>query len=172
MNLSSTHTPQLVELLSASIAINSTAFEDVDSESGATVFIGSKTETALLKFAQDLGRANYKAIRDAADVVLMIPFSSERKYMGCLVRLPDGIHRLFMKGASEILMQKSTRHVIMHRDGANDVPGGTGIETAPIGKLEEDNISRTITFYASQTLRTIALCYRDFRSWPPKSAQF
>ncbi|KAI0272054.1 hypothetical protein BGY98DRAFT_936827 [Russula aff. rugulosa BPL654] len=27
------------------------------------------------------------------------------------------------------------------------------------------NISRTITFYASQTLRTIALCYRDFRSW-------
>jgi P-type Ca2+ transporter type 2C len=28
----------------------------------------------------------------------------------------------------------------------------------------ESNISRTITFYASQTLRTIALCYRDFRS--------
>jgi P-type Ca2+ transporter type 2C len=171
LNLNSTLTPQLVELLSASIAINSTAFEDVDSDSGATVFIGSKTETALLKFAQDLGWANYKATRDAADVVLMIPFSSERKYMGCLVRLPDGIHRLFVKGASEILTRKSTRHVIVHRDGANDVPDGTGIETAPIGKLQEDNISRTITFYASQTLRTIALCYRDFRSWPPKGAQ-
>ena len=167
-NLNSTLTPQLGELVNASIAINSTAFEDVDSESGATVFIGSKTETALLKFAKDLGSENYKDIRDAADLVLMIPFSSERKYMGCVVRLPDGVHRLFIKGASEILTRKSTRHVIVHRDGANDVPGGTGVETAPIGELEEDNISRTITFYASQTLRTIALCYRDFRSWPPE----
>ena len=72
-----------------------------------------------------------------------------------------------MKGASEILTRKSTRHVVV-RDGVNDVPGGSGVETAPIGEYEEDNISRTITFYASQTLRTIALCYRDFRSWPPK----
>jgi Ca2+-transporting ATPase len=56
-----TLTPQLVELLNASIAINSTTFEDVDSESGDAVFIGSKTETALLKFAKDLGWANYKA---------------------------------------------------------------------------------------------------------------
>jgi Ca2+-transporting ATPase len=73
-----------------------------------------------------------------------------------------------MKGASQILTRKCTCHVIVHRD---DVPGGTGVETAPIGELEEDNISRTITFYAPQTLRTIALCYRDFRSWPPKGAQ-
>jgi Ca2+-transporting ATPase len=172
LNLNSTLTPQLVELLNASIAINSTAFEDVDSESGATVFIGSKTETALLTFAKDLGWVNYKDVRDAANVVLMIPFSSERKSMGCVVRLPDGVHRLFMKGASEILTRKSTHHVIVHRrDGANDVPGGTGVETSPIGIREEDNISRTITFYASQTLRTIALCYRDFRSWPPKGAR-
>jgi P-type Ca2+ transporter type 2C len=171
LNLNSTLTPQLVELLNASIAINSTAFEDVDSETGATVLIGSKTETALLKFAKDLGWANYKDIREAANVVLMIPFSSERKYMGCVVRLSDGVHRLFMKGASEILTRKSTRHVIVPRDGAGDVPRGTGVETAPIGEFEEHNISRTITFYASQTLRTIALCYRDFRSWPPKGAR-
>lgn len=171
LNLNSTLTPQLAELLNASIAINSTAFEDVDAESGAKEFIGSKTETALLKFAKDLGWANYKEIRDAADVVLIIPFSSERKFMGCIVRLPDGVHRLFLKGASEILTRNSTRYVVVHRDGANDVPGGSGVETAPIGELEEDNISRTITFYASQTLRTIALCYRDFRNWPPKGAQ-
>jgi Ca2+-transporting ATPase len=59
-------------------------------------------------------------------------------------------------------------HVIVHRD---DVPGGTGVQTAPIGELEEDNISCTITFHASQTLRTIVLCYRDFRSWPLKGTQ-
>ena len=130
-------------------------------------YLSGARQKRLLKFAKDLGWANYKDIREAANVVLMIPFSSERKSMGCVVRLPDGVHRLFMKGASEILMRKSTRHVVV-RDGVNDVPGGSGVETAPIGEYEEDNISRTITFYASQTLRTIALCYRDFRSWPPK----
>ena len=42
---------------------------------------------------------------------------------------------------------------------------------APIGDFEEDNISRTITFYASQTLRTITLCYGDFGHWPPHDVQ-
>jgi P-type Ca2+ transporter type 2C len=167
-DLNTVLTPQLAELLNASIAVNSTAFEDVNSESGASVFIGSKTETALLKFAKKLGWANYKHVRDAADVVQIIPFSSDRKYMGCVVRLPDGIYRLFIKGASEILSRKCTHHVVVPRDG---VPGGTGVQTAPIREFEEDNISRTITFYASQTLRTIALCYRDFRSWPPEGVQ-
>ena len=171
LNLNSALTPQLADLINASIAINSTAFEGVDPESGAVVFIGSKTETALLKFAKQLGWANYKDIRDAANVVQMIPFSSDRKSMGCVVRLPDGIHRLFIKGASEILSRKCTRYVVVHRDGANEVPVGTGVDTAPIGELEEGNISRTITFYASQTLRTIALCYRDFESWPPNDVQ-
>ena len=113
LNLNLTLTPQLVELLNASISINSTTFEDVDSESGAMKFIGSKTETALLKFAKDLGWANYKNIHDAANVVLMIPFSSECNSMGCVVRLPDGDH-LFMKGASEILTWKT--HYVINPD--------------------------------------------------------
>ena len=32
------------------------------------------------------------------------------------------------------------------------------------------NISKTIIFYANQSLRTIALCYRDFDTWPPTEA--
>ena len=164
-------TPQLAELFNASIAINSTAFEDVDPDSGVAVFIGSKTETALLKFAKNLGWASYKDIRDAANVVQMIPFSSDRKWMACVVRLPDGFYRLFIKGASEILSRKCTRHIVVYCDEANNVPGGSGVQTAPIGELEEDNIQHTITSYASQTLRTIALCYRDFRSWPPNGVQ-
>ena len=91
--------------------------------------------------------------------------------MGRVVRLPDGVCRLFIKGASEIPTRKCMRYVVVHHDGASKVPGSSEIETAPIGLLEEDNISRTITFYASQTLRTIALCYHDFRSWPPKGVQ-
>src|SRR5260221_8959097 len=147
-NLDAALMPQLVELFNASASVNSTTFEDVDPESGAAVFIGSKTETALLKFAKTLGWANYKETRDAANVIQ------------------------YIKGASESLTQKCTRHVVVHRDGANEnAGGGGGVETASIGDLEEDNISRTITFYASRALRTIALCYRDFRRWPPNDVQ-
>ena len=170
-NLNKTLTPQLAEVFNAAIAVNSTAFETVNPESGATMFVGSKTETALLKFAKELGWANYKVTRDAANVTQMVPFSSERKSMGCVVQLPDGGHRLYVKGASEILARKCTRYVVVHRDAEDEVPSSSAVETAPIGELEEDNISRTITFYASQTLRTIALCYRDFVHWPPSGAR-
>ncbi|KAI9449867.1 calcium-translocating P-type ATPase [Lactarius psammicola] len=161
----------LKDLFNAAIAINSTAFEDVDPESGAPVFIGSKTETALLGFAKELGWPNYKDTRDSASVIQMIPFSSDRKSMGCAVRLPDGSHRLYIKGASEVLARKCTRHVVVYRDTPDGAPSSNQVETAPIGEIEEDNISRTITLYASQALRTIALCYRDFSYWPPQEAR-
>ena len=169
-NLNTVLPRPLKELFNAAIAINSTAFEDVDPESGEPVFIGNKTETALLGFAKELGWPNYKDTRDSAIIIQMIPFSSERKSMGCVVRLPNGIYRLYIKGASEILTRKCTRHVVV-ADPTNEAPTGDEVETLPIRELEEDNISRTITFYASQTLRTIALCYRDFPFWPPPGAR-
>ncbi|KAI9449869.1 calcium-translocating P-type ATPase [Lactarius psammicola] len=170
-NLNTVLSPPLKDLFNAAIAINSTAFEDADPESGLPVFVGSKTETALLGFAKELGWPYYKDTRDSASIIQMIPFSSDRKSMGCVVRLPDGSHRLYIKGASEILARKCTRHVVVNRDTANETPSGNEVETVPIGEMEEDNISRTITFYASQALRTIALCYRDFSNWPPQGAR-
>ncbi|KAH9015966.1 calcium-translocating P-type ATPase [Lactarius deliciosus] len=161
----------LKDLFNAAITINSTAFEDVDPESGVSVFIGSKTETALLAFAKELGWPNYKDTRDSAIIIQLISFSSDRKSMGCVVRLSDGSHRLYIKGASEVLARKCTRHVVVYRDTADKTPGSNQVETVPIGEMEEDNISRTITFYASQALRTIALCYRDFPHWPPPGAR-
>ena len=47
LNINTVLTPQLAELINGSTAINSTAFEDSDPESGIAVFIESKTETAL-----------------------------------------------------------------------------------------------------------------------------
>ena len=57
---------QLRQLFNAAIAVNLTAFEDADPETSKVVFIGNKSETALLKFAKDLGWANYKKTRDVA----------------------------------------------------------------------------------------------------------
>ena len=51
---------QLHELFDTSIAVNSTAFADADPETGEIIFIGSKMETVLLKFAKELGQANFK----------------------------------------------------------------------------------------------------------------
>ncbi|KAJ7837021.1 Ca-transporting ATPase [Mycena olivaceomarginata] len=147
--------PQLRELFNEAIAVNSTAFQDKSPETGEPIFVGSKTEAALLQFAQDLQWPDFRTTRDGVTVVQMIPFSSERKAMGVVVRTPKGMFRLYLKGASEILSKKCVQHVVE-------------IETAPIDELADDNITRTTIFYANQMLRTIALCYRDLESWPPK----
>ena len=166
-NLNTVMSPQLRDLFNASITVNSTAFEDADPETGEVVFVGSRTETALLNFAKELGWSDYKKMREAAIVLHMIPFSSERKAMGVVVRLTDGRARLYLKGASEILSKKCTHHVVVGRDAGEHRGYDEEVATAKIGESASDNISRTIIFYANQTLRTIALCYRDFESWPP-----
>ena len=155
----------LQKLLNEAICINSTAFEDKD-EDGNVQLVGSKTETALLRFAKDLGWANYRDTRNGANVVQMIPFSSELKAMGVVVKLDEKRHRLYIKGASEILTKNCTHHVVVSpRDHE------AGLETKRFTRETTDNISKTIIFYANQSLRTIALCYRDFESWPPRGAE-
>lgn len=159
----------LQNLFNDSIAINSSAFEDADPETGALDFVGNKTETALLRFAKELGWRDYRPTREKAQVVQMIPFSSERKAMGVVVKLAEGRWRLYVKGASEILTKKCAQHVVVTRPGEANTNGDktSEIETEEIDEMSKDNISRTIIFYANQMLRTIALCYRDFDSWPP-----
>ncbi|KAJ7494644.1 Ca-transporting ATPase [Mycena galericulata] len=162
--------PQLRELFNEAIAVNSTAFQDTDDETGELTFVGSKTETALLQFAQELKWPNFKTTRDAANVLQMIPFSSERKAMGVVVKKGNGKSRLFLKGASEILSKKCVAHVVVQKGGDGTGSATMEIETAPNDELANDNITRTTIFYANQMLRTIALCYRDFDCWPPRDA--
>ena len=160
-------------LFNEAIAVNSTAFEDEDSDTGKREFVGSKTETALLRFAKELEWANYHETRANAQIVQMVPFSSERKAMGVVVRKSVGKWRLYLKGASEILTKKCVRHVVVGKTGEDiEQSEDAVVETREIDALSKDNISRTIIFYANQTLRTIALCYRDFDSWPPVNSDY
>ncbi|PFH53183.1 hypothetical protein AMATHDRAFT_138450 [Amanita thiersii Skay4041] len=170
-NLNDILSPQLRVLFNEAIAINSTAFQDFDPETKNVIFVGSKTETALLQLAKELGWADFRETREQAQVVQMIPFSSERKAMGVVVKLSDGGHRLYLKGASEILTKKCNRHVVVYKDGWNGQSDTKEVETKEMDSYAEENISRTIIFYANQSLRTIALCYRDFRQWPPADVQ-
>ncbi|KAG2737482.1 calcium ATPase [Suillus brevipes Sb2] len=109
----------LLSLFNAAIAVNSTAYEDEEKETGKRVFVGSKTETALLNFAKELGS-----------------------------------------------------HVVVEQNGSSrPSTESNDVEVADIDGVSQENMTRTIIFYANQTLRTITLCYRDFPSWPPPGMQ-
>ncbi|RYP60420.1 hypothetical protein DL769_008123 [Monosporascus sp. CRB-8-3] len=149
------------ELLLKSISINSTAFEgEVD---GKKTFIGSKTETALLLFAQEfLGMAPVSEERSNVKILQLIPFDSGRKCMGVVVQLRNGMARLYVKGASEILLAKCTETL---RDPTKD------LSTTPLDNNAESTIKGLIESYASRSLRTIGIIYRDFERWPPRNAR-
>lgn len=159
-------TPALIQLFNESIAINSTAFE-AKIGSGELEFIGSKTETALLSFAKEQGWPDYLQVRQRAEIVQMIPFSSQRKAMGVVVKQPSGCYRLFLKGASEVLTKLTSHYVCVRRPSSEEAIDPETVTTAAFDLDTRENVSRTIMFYANQSLRTIALCYRDFESWPP-----
>ncbi|KAG6918647.1 hypothetical protein DXG01_012766 [Tephrocybe rancida] len=135
VNLNNALSPALRDLFNKAIAVNSTAFEDKDPETGEQIFVGSKTETALLQFAKELGWGGFREARDSAEILQMIPFSSERKAMGVVVKLDGGRARIYLKGASEILSKKCTQHVVVH--STLEKPGEESDEV-PFAELAED----------------------------------
>ncbi|KAJ9133072.1 Calcium-transporting ATPase [Pleurostoma richardsiae] len=153
--------PETRELLLKSISLNSTAFEgEID---GRMTFIGSKTETALLIFAQEhLAMGPVSEERSNAKILQLIPFDSGRKCMGIVVQLPNGKARLYVKGASEIVLAKCTQII---RDPSK------GIAPAPLTDENRETITGLIENYATQSLRTIGIIYRDFDRWPPLRAR-
>ena len=145
-------------LLKDSIVLNSTAFEG--EENGKTVFIGSKTEMALLTFAQTyLGLESVSEERANADLAQMVPFDSGRKCMAVVVKLANGKFRMLVKGASEILIGKCTRIISDPTKGSKDTP---------IRSDQIETLNNIVGSYASRSLRTIGLLYRDFEQWPPR----
>ncbi|KAH0377963.1 calcium-translocating P-type ATPase, partial [Aureobasidium melanogenum] len=147
-------------LMKDSIALNSTAFEG--EENGKTTFIGSKTETALLAFARDfLGMEAISTERSNAELVQFMPFDSGRKCMGVVQKIGNK-YRLYVKGASEIMLRHATMII---RDPSKGIDGVS---------ISNDNIAtlnKLIETYASNSLRTIGFLYRDFEQWPPKNAR-
>ncbi|KAG0364675.1 hypothetical protein BGZ54_007279, partial [Gamsiella multidivaricata] len=144
--------PEVVQNIIDGIALNSSAFEDKD-EKGNLAFVGSKTESALLGFIKFLG-ASYSNIRSDVKVVKVYPFSSAKKSMSCVIETRDGSekYRLYVKGASEIVIRSCTHYV----DSNGEV------------KSLDDNarakFDQIISGYADKALRTIALSYRDVSS--------
>ena len=111
--------------------------------SGRVQEIGSPTEIALLKLAQDLPDTG------AGDVVLEVPFSSERKRMSVLFRTPEGL-RLLVKGAPEVLLDRATHVAYAHGDVA-------------LTQTERAKLEQALQTMGEKGLRVIALADRDVR---------
>lgn len=144
-----------------SIAINSTAFE-AESD-GKQVYVGSKTETALLDFARDnLGMDRVNIERSNAEIAQMVPFDSGRKSMAMVIKLKDRKgYRLIVKGASEIVLGQCSRII------SDPI---VGIESTDMSSADKETLNELIDSYARRSLRTIGFMYQDFEteSWPPR----
>ncbi|KAI4195478.1 MAG: hypothetical protein LQ350_007189 [Teloschistes chrysophthalmus] len=150
--------PDMRSLLLQSIAINSTAFEG--EEDGKATYIGSKTETALLTMAKEfLGMGPVAEERAGVEVVQLFPFDSDRKCMGVVIRLANGNYRLLVKGAAEIMLKNATQELF-------DI-SGESLESMELTEEARARCSTNIEDFATQSLRTIALLFKDFQQWPP-----
>ncbi|EFA79442.1 hypothetical protein PPL_07860 [Heterostelium album PN500] len=135
-------------IITDGICINSNAYEGI-SPKGRTEFIGSKTECALLKFAQVFG-ADYQAARATANIKKLYPFTSAKKKMGVLIQQENGHYRLYTKGASEIILSQCTTY--FDKEG----------QIKPMTEEVKQMFEQTIFKFASDTLRTIGLAYADY----------
>jgi len=145
---------ELINLLRESIVLNSTAFEG-DDGNGNKQFIGSKTETALLEMAKlHLNMNDVATERNTAKPkqVHQFPFNSDRKCMGVVLSTDHG-YRLYIKGASEIVLSQSSQVITTEGYSRN------------LSNEDRQVIASTIEDYASYSLRTIAFAYRDFQEY-------
>ena len=87
-------------LLDEAIACNTTAFLNESRTEG----LGNPTEVALLLWMQGRG-SDYMKVRQGAEEVARLPFSSERKYMATIVNSSVlGRKVVYVKGAPEIVL--------------------------------------------------------------------
>ena len=140
-----------LKLLCEGICINS-SIQRKQLPNGKSELVGYKTEAALIEFADTQGFA-FEKVRNLDNVVRSIAFSSKRKKMITVYKVSNNLYRVFVKGASEIILNKST---FLHNKSGNP--------TQLTQNLKENIMKNAIEFFASDALRTITLAYKDVKS--------
>jgi Ca2+-transporting ATPase len=132
-------------LVAEGIAVNSTAHLNfaklsplVGGAGGAV--LGNPTEGALLLWLHEQG-INYLPLREEAEIVEQLTFSTERKYMATIVNSPLLKKKvLYVKGAPEIILQLTINN-----------------EQLTIEK--RDAIERQLAEYQNKAMRTLGFAY-------------
>ena len=135
---------ELSKLIQEGIAVNSTA--NLERENGTVKTLGNPTEAALLLWL-NAQQIDYLPLREEADVVSQLTFSTERKYMATVVQSPLlGKKVLYVKGAPEIVLSNSQR-VAMNGEYVS-------VEKA------RPEIEQQLLAYQNQAMRTLGFAYQ------------
>ena len=125
------------------IAVNSTA--NLDRSGSGVQTIGNPTECALLLWLDAQG-IDYAPLRAEAEVLSVLTFSTERKYMATVVREPEtGERVLYVKGAPEIVLSLC--------GAVESAEGDKSIEECRAG------IESKLLEYQSKAMRTLGFAY-------------
>ena len=137
-------TDELSKVIQEGIAVNSTA--NLERENGTVKTLGNPTEAALLLWLDAQG-VDYLPLREGAEVVSQLTFSTERKYMATVVKSPLlGKKILYVKGAPEIVLANS-RRVAMEGKMVS-------VEAA------RPAIEQQLLAYQNQAMRTLGFAYQ------------
>ncbi len=135
---------ELSKLIEEGISVNSTAYLDFSEDKVKT--LGNPTEAALLLWL-NTNDVDYLSLREDAEVLQQLTFSTERKYMATLVDSPLLKKKvLYVKGAPEIVLSHS-----------NQVAIKGGLEPADSHKSE---IEEQLLAYQNQAMRTLGFAYQ------------
>ena len=126
-------------LIEEGIAVNSTASLDY-SDVEAVKVLGNPTEGALLLWLKKAG-VDYLNLRESAEVLEELPFSTERKYMATVVKssLFEGKTILYVKGAPEIV---------------------SGLCKNIENNVSQTDIENQLVEYQNQAMRTLGFAYQ------------
>jgi len=109
--------------------------------------IGDPTEGALI-VAAEKGGLNVEKLNKDYPRVAELPFSSERKMMTTIHRMPDDKLVAYVKGAVEVLLDKSA--MILGEDGPK-----------PLTEADKERILEVNSEMASNALRVLGIAYRE-----------
>jgi len=115
-------------------------------EKGSWSIIGDPTEGALIVTAAKAGFEE-KELEKNFPRIAEVPFTSERKRMTTVHSTPDGEHVAYMKGAPEIVLERSS---YILEEG----------EEKKLTKAKRKKILDTNEKFASDALRVLAMAYR------------
>lgn len=136
-------------LIKEGIAANSTAFLDKQ-EDGTVKTLGNPTEAALLLWLNDK-KEDYTSLREQAQAIDQLTFSTERKYMATIVNSPlIGKKVLYMKGAPEIVLRHCKN--VRTTDGVKDA------------ESFRPQIEEQLLAYQNQAMRTLGFAYKIFET--------
>jgi len=124
------------DIISEGIAVNSTAYLDF-SDPDRIKALGNPTEGALLLWLHE-NNVNYLTLRENAEIVEQLTFSTERKYMATIVNSPLLKKKvMYVKGAPEIILDLC--------------------KTIPVAR---EDIHKQLLDYQNKAMRTLGLAYQ------------